>query len=118
MRRARIKAVATVPIRRKATQDGPVVENVEQTEKNLSEKTLEEKVEEKTRYTQTEINKTEPEQLIIHEAEKKLTIPTLNDKDCIEIKIHDNECKSKNDGQKISKLEFQQTIPTACIEGT
>lgn len=51
MRRARIKAVATVPVRRKAAQDGATAESVGQTDAKEAEKPPEIKNEEKSEKT-------------------------------------------------------------------
>ncbi|XP_011503599.1 PREDICTED: transcription factor TFIIIB component B'' [Ceratosolen solmsi marchali] len=118
MRRARIKALATVPVRRKAIQDASVVENLQQIDKKIPEKLIENDLTVRTEYACNEVKQIEPEQLITHKVERKGTIYSIKDKDCVEFNVYDKDSKQINDGQKISKNEFQQKLPSTCIEGS
>ncbi|XP_001600099.2 transcription factor TFIIIB component B'' [Nasonia vitripennis] len=119
MRRARIKAVATVPVRRKAVQDTAEAETSKQDDVKVLKKPSEEKRESKTEPTTTVVDNKEPEKTDTSSLLEKLATSPVIQKESIEPVTPEviKQTDSKNDIQPVSNVEVSD-LPNKTVSKT
>lgn len=120
MRRARIKAVATVPVRRKAAQDNAGAETTRQDDVKVSDKPSEVKIEPKTESITTIVDNKEPEETVTTALLEKQPISDVIQKESIEPVTPEvfKQTDTENVIQPVSKCNSTQKITAPNVEGT
>lgn len=122
MRRARIKAVATVPVRRKAAApDGPAAEPSEQADAKAPEIVPEVKLESNVEPDPTPIKQLEEEKVVIPEVPEKRPVSPVKEREYLEPIVLDDDVKpeAKHDVQQVARTPSpQRPLPaSSTIEG-